>query len=121
MHRREFLGQSATAAAGLGSFPAALSAIERVIVPGGIERRALGRTGEALSATALGGIVLNGRTPEYAARLVRDAFEAGITHFDVAPLSVAEAEAMQAKGQGLHRSSGRRTRGSPRPPPIPSC
>lgn len=85
MHRREFLGQSAAAAAGLGSFPAALSAIERVIVPGGIERRALGRTGETLSIIAFGGIVLNGNTPEHAARLVRDAFEAGITHFDVAP------------------------------------
>jgi len=85
MHRREFLGQSAAAAAGLGAFPAALSAIERVVVPGGIERRALGRTGETLSIIAFGGIVLNGNTPEYAAPLVRDAFEAGITHFDVAP------------------------------------
>lgn len=85
MHRREFLGQSAAAAAGLGSFPAALSAIERVIVPGGIERRALGRTGETLSVIAFGGIVLNGSTPEHAVRLVRDAFEAGINHFDVAP------------------------------------
>lgn len=85
MHRREFLGQSAAAAAGLGSFPAALSAIERVIVPGGIERRALGRTGESLSIIAFGGIVLNGGTAEHAAQLVRDAFEAGVTHFDVAP------------------------------------
>lgn len=85
MHRREFLGQSAAAAAGLGSFPAALSAIERVMVPGGIERRALGRTGETLSVIAFGGIVLNRGTPARAAQLVRDAFEAGVTHFDVAP------------------------------------
>ncbi len=85
VHRREFLGQSAAAAAGLGSFPAVLTSIERVIVPGSIERRALGRTGETLSVIAFGGIVLNGSTPAHAAQLVRDAFEAGITHFDVAP------------------------------------
>ena len=85
MHRRAFLGQTAAAAAGLGSFPATLAAIERVMVSGGIERRALGRTGETLSVIAFGGIVLNHGTPEYAAQLVRDAFEAGVTHFDVAP------------------------------------
>lgn len=85
MHRREFLGQSAAAAAGFGAFPAALSAVERIIVPGGIERRVLGRTGETLSVIAFGGIVLNGSTPGHAARLVRESFEAGVTHFDVAP------------------------------------
>jgi len=85
MHRRDFIEQTAIAAAAVGGFPASLGAIERVMVPGGIERRALGRTGEKLSVIAFGGIVLNQGTPEYAVRLVRDAFEAGVTHFDVAP------------------------------------
>ena len=85
MHRRDFIEQTATAAAAVGGFPASLAAIERVMVPGGIERRALGRTGEKLSVVAFGGIVLNQGTPDYAVRLVRDAFEAGVTHFDVAP------------------------------------
>ncbi len=85
MDRREFLRQTATAAATLGCFPATLSAIEREIVPGQIERRSLGQTGEKLSIVAFGGFVLNKSKPDQAAQLVREAFEAGMNHFDVAP------------------------------------
>jgi aryl-alcohol dehydrogenase-like predicted oxidoreductase len=103
MHRREFLEQSAAAAAGLGAFPATLAALERVAVPGGIERRALGRTGETLSAIAFGGIVLNKMTAAPAAALVRDAFEGGITHFDIAP-SYGNAEEVMGPALAPYRS-----------------
>lgn len=93
MNRRGFLEQTATAAAGLGVFPATLSAIERVAIAGGIERHALGRTGEMLSVIAFGGIVLNKMSVAQAATVVHDAFDAGITHFDVAP-SYGDAEEM---------------------------
>lgn len=85
MKRREFLKQTAIAAAAFGCFPATLSAIERENSPGKMERRALGRTGEKLSIVGFGGFVLNKSTPERAARSVRNAFEAGVTYFDVAP------------------------------------
>jgi len=85
MKRREFLKRTAAAAATLGCFPATLSAIEREISPGQIERRALGQTGEMLSIVAFGGFVLNRLSQEQAFQLVREAFEAGVTHFDVAP------------------------------------
>ena len=85
MKRREFLKHTAAAAATLGCFPATLSAIEREIAPGQIERRALGQTGEKLSIVAFGGYVLNRSTPEQAGQLIREAFEGGVSHFDVAP------------------------------------
>src|ERR1035437_1671973 len=85
MKRREFLKQTAGTAAVLGCFPATLSAIEREDAPGQIERRALGQTGEKLSVVAFGGYLLNRSTPEQAAQWVREAFDGGVTHFDVAP------------------------------------
>jgi aryl-alcohol dehydrogenase-like predicted oxidoreductase len=85
MKRRDFLKHTAAAAATLGCFPATLTAVEREIAPGQIERRALGQTGETVSIVAFGGYVLNHSTPEQAAEWVREAFEAGVTHFDVAP------------------------------------
>jgi aryl-alcohol dehydrogenase-like predicted oxidoreductase len=85
MKRREFLRQTAAAAATLSCFPATLSAVEREITPGQLERRALGQTGEKLSIVAFGGFVLNRATPEQAAAWIREAFEAGVNHFDVAP------------------------------------
>jgi len=85
MNRRDFLRQTSGAAATVGLFPASLSAVEREIKKGYLERRALGQTGEKLSIVAFGGIVLNKSTPEQAAQWVRQAFEAGVNHFDVAP------------------------------------
>ncbi len=84
MKRREFLKQAATAAATLGCFPATLSAVERD-TSGPIEKRSLGQTGEKVSIIAFGGFVLNGTTPEKAEGLVKQAVDAGVTHFDVAP------------------------------------
>ena len=85
MDRREFLRQTAATTATLSCFPATLSAIERESVPGQIERRSLGRTGEKLSLVAFGGYVLNRSTPDQAAQWAREAYEAGVNHFDVAP------------------------------------
>src|SRR4030042_2065273 len=48
-------------------------------------RRPLGRTGEYLSVIGLGGIVVMDETPEHAGEVVREAFEAGVNYFDVAP------------------------------------
>ncbi len=84
MKRREFLKQSA-AAAMLSCFPAALSAIERETTAVAMERRALGKTGEKLSIVGFGGFMLNRATTEQAGQWVREAFEAGVNHFDVAP------------------------------------
>jgi predicted aldo/keto reductase-like oxidoreductase len=85
MKRREFLKNTAAAAATLGCFPATLSAIEREKSPGQIERRALGQTGEKLSIVGYGGFVLNKLTPEKAAQSVSEAYDAGVNYFDVAP------------------------------------
>ena len=90
MKRREFLQQTAAAAATLGCFPATLSAIERETNPGQIERRAYGRTSEKVSILAFGGIVLNRSTPEKAAALVREA--AMVTLRSILPNWVAKRE-----------------------------
>jgi len=50
-----------------------------------MEKRLLGRTGEALSIVGFGGIVVSGEEPESAKRLVAQAVERGINYFDVAP------------------------------------
>jgi aryl-alcohol dehydrogenase-like predicted oxidoreductase len=85
MNRREFLKQTTATAAMLGCFPASLSAIERDTTAGKIERRVLGQTGDKLSIVAFGGYVLNRASDEQSAQWVREAFEAGVNHFDVAP------------------------------------
>ncbi len=85
MKRRDFLKRTTVATAALGCFPATLSAVERENTPGQLERRALGQTGEKLSIVAFGGYVLNRSTPEQAAQWIREAFEASVNLFDVAP------------------------------------
>ncbi len=85
MNRRDFLKQTAAAAAVVSTFPAALSAVERDTSSGPIERRSLGKTGEKLSILGFGGFMLNESTPEQASVWVKEAFEAGVNHFDVAP------------------------------------
>jgi aryl-alcohol dehydrogenase-like predicted oxidoreductase len=85
MKRREFLKHATAAATMLTCFPATLSGIERDPLPGPIERRALGKTGEKLSVIGFGGFVLNLSTPEQAKDWVREAFEASVNYFDVAP------------------------------------
>lgn len=58
-----------------------------------MERRPLGKTGEALSLIGFGGIVVTNATTEEASARVAHAFDAGINYFDVAP-SYGDAEAM---------------------------
>jgi aryl-alcohol dehydrogenase-like predicted oxidoreductase len=83
-------------------FPPGLSGIEREKGPGGLERRALGRTGEKLSIIGFGGIVVSQATPEEAARRVREAVEAGVNYFDVAP-SYGDAEEKLGPALEPHR------------------
>ncbi len=66
-------------------FPATLESIAREKGPQGLERRSLGRTGEKLSIIGFGGIVVMDATTEQAAGRVREAIEAGVNYFDVAP------------------------------------
>ena len=85
MKRRTFLEDAAAAAAMLACFPAGLAGVERGNARGKIERRALGKTGRKLSIIGFGGLVLNNSDPAQAAEWVRQAFEAGVNYFDVAP------------------------------------
>jgi hypothetical protein len=62
MHRRPFL-MNASAATLAACFRASLAGIERMRAAGRVERRSLGRTGEALSIIRFGGIVGMDATP----------------------------------------------------------
>jgi len=93
MNRRDFMAGATGTGALLSLFPAALAGIEREKGPGGLERRALGKTGERLSIVGFGGIVVMNATTDEAATRVREAFEAGVNYFDVAP-SYGNAEDM---------------------------
>jgi aryl-alcohol dehydrogenase-like predicted oxidoreductase len=84
MHRRTFL-VNASAATLAACFPASLAGIERTRAAGRLERRSLGRTGEALSIIGFGGIVVMDATPEQASARVAHAIERGVNYFDVAP------------------------------------
>jgi len=85
MKRRDFLKSAAPAAAMLRSFPADLSGMQRTKSSTGLEKRALGKTGEHLSILGFGGIVVMNASTEQAAQRVKEAIEAGINYFDVAP------------------------------------
>jgi len=102
MHRREFVVRATGAGAALSIFPAGLSGLEREQGPGGLERRALGKTGEKLSVIGFGGIVVMNATTEQAAERVRAAVEAGVNYFDVAP-SYGNAEDMLGPALEPHR------------------
>jgi predicted aldo/keto reductase-like oxidoreductase len=84
MKRREFL-KGAAGAALLSCFPASLAGLEREKPAGGLERRALGRTGAKLSVIGFGALVLKNTSSEEAGRLVGEAMDAGVNYFDVAP------------------------------------
>jgi predicted aldo/keto reductase-like oxidoreductase len=103
MNRRDFvIGATGAGAAMAAAFPAGLSGIERVAHASGLERRALGRTGEKLSIIGFGGIVVMNATPEQAAARVRTAIDAGVNYFDVAP-SYGNAEDMLGPALEPHR------------------
>ena len=85
MKRREFVVGAVGAGAALSLFPAGLAGLGREKPSDGLERRALGKTGEKLSCIGFGGIVVSKVTAEEASRSVRLAIDAGINYFDVAP------------------------------------
>lgn len=91
MKRRKFIAAAAAAVPAITLFPADLSGIARKMVPGKLEKRSLGRTGEMLSVIGFGGIVVMNATPSEASERVRRAIDAGINYFDVAP-SYGDAE-----------------------------
>jgi predicted aldo/keto reductase-like oxidoreductase len=93
MDRREFVVRAAGAGAALSVFPAGLAGMDREKGPAGLERRALGKTGEKLSIVGFGGIVVMNATTEQAAQRVKTAIDGGINYFDVAP-SYGNAEDM---------------------------
>jgi predicted aldo/keto reductase-like oxidoreductase len=91
MKRRDFIRTSAIFAPAISLFPADLSGISRKAVPGKIEKRSLGRTGEMLSMIGFGGIIVMNATPAEASESVKLAIDSGINYFDVAP-SYGDAE-----------------------------
>ena len=93
MKRRDFIKTTAGAAPMIGMFPADLSALMRISNTGKIEQRALGKTGKVLSMIGFGGILVMNATAEEASGLVKQAIDAGINYFDVAP-SYGNAETM---------------------------
>ena len=118
MKRRDFVVGAAGAGAALSVFPAGLQGLEREKGPGGLERRALGKTGEKLSIVGFGGIVVKDATTGQAAERVRAAIEAGVNYFDVAP-SYGNAEDMLGPALEPHRkgvSSPARRKGGRRKP-----
>lgn len=91
MKRRDFIKTSAVAVPAISLFPSDLSGITRTPVPGKIEKRSLGKTGEKLSMIGFGGIVVKDATPAEASAVVKLAIDRGINYFDVAP-SYGDAE-----------------------------
>lgn len=104
MRRRNFVASAAGAGAALSVFPAVLTGLEREQRAGGLERRALGKTGEKLSIVGLGGVVVMNATTEQAAERVRWAIDAGVNYFDVAP-SYGNAEDMLGPALAPHRKN----------------
>ncbi len=84
MDRREFIMRG-SAASLIACFPASLAGMERILEPGKLERRPLGRTGERLSIIGFGGIVVMNATAQEASNRVAEAIDHGVNYFDVAP------------------------------------
>ena len=93
MKRRDFIKTTAIVAPMMNLFSADLSAITRKSLPGMIEKRSLGRTGEMLSTIGFGGILVRDASTEESAAIVKLAIDSGINYFDVAP-SYGNAEVM---------------------------
>jgi aryl-alcohol dehydrogenase-like predicted oxidoreductase len=91
MKRRDFIKTATVAAPVISLFPADLTALVRESVPGKLEKRALGKTGEMLSMIGFGGIVVMNATPSESSDLVKLAIDSGVNYFDVAP-SYGDAE-----------------------------
>src|ERR1700757_1328934 len=81
MERREFLKQSALAAAA-----AASTKVSAAMTPTTtIARRPLGKTGEHLSMIGFGGIVVMDEDTSHSNNIVAEAVDRGVNYFDVAP------------------------------------
>ncbi|HEX4575735.1 MAG TPA: aldo/keto reductase, partial [Edaphobacter sp.] len=81
MERREFLKQSALAAAA-----AASTKVSAAMTPvASIARRPLGKTGEHLSIIGFGGIVVMNEDTGHSNNIVAEAVDRGVNYFDVAP------------------------------------
>ncbi len=85
MKRRSFIRTTAAAVPLVSLFPAGLEGMVRELVPGQIEKRSLGKTGEKLSMIGFGGIVVMNATPEESVNRVSMAIDWGVNYFDVAP------------------------------------
>jgi aryl-alcohol dehydrogenase-like predicted oxidoreductase len=81
MQRREFIKQTAIAAATVAS----TSQLHAATPANPIAKRTLGKTGEQLSIIAFGGIVVMDDSPGGSANIVAEAHDRGINYFDVAP------------------------------------
>lgn len=120
MKRRDFIRTTSIAAPMISLFPADLSAIARRNVPGKIEKRSLGQTGEMLSIIGFGGIVVMNAAPAEASALVKLAIDSGINYFDVAPsygdaeIKLGPALEPYRKGVFLACKTGERTKAGAR-------
>ena len=85
MERRDFLKQSALAAAGAATVHGVSPANAATSTGQPIARRPLGKTGESLSIIGMGGIVVMNVDPSQASNFVAEAVDRGINYFDVAP------------------------------------
>ncbi len=92
MKRRAFVITATGGGAALTLVPSGLTGLTRD-KRGPLERRALGKTGERLSIVGFGGVVVMNATTDEAAARVREAIDAGVNYFDVAP-SYGNAEDM---------------------------
>jgi len=70
---------------GLRRFQAQARSVGKPLSGNTLAKRPLGKTGEKLSIVGLGGLVLASETQEKASQIVRDAIDAGVNYFDVAP------------------------------------
>ena len=66
-----------------------------------MEQRTLGRTGRELSIIGLGGVTLVGMEQNEADRLVSEAWDRGVTYYDVAPSYGTEQETEKRLGPAL--------------------
>jgi len=120
MKRRDFIKSTTLAAPMISFFPADLNAISRRKMPGKIEIRSLGQTGEMLSIIGFGGIVVMNATPAEASSLVKLAIDSGINYFDVAPsygdaeIKLGPALEPYRKGVFLACKTGKRTKAEAR-------
>jgi aryl-alcohol dehydrogenase-like predicted oxidoreductase len=106
MKRRAFL-KTVGGAAGVVALggPQILSAGEPAEKVAGLERRALGRTGQKVSVVAFPGLSLTHCEQEQGRAALHDAFDRGVNYFDVAPnYGNGQAEIRMGLGlQGIDR------------------